>query len=176
MKIVDLTGKRFGRLVVIRCTGSRKQGKRRFKFWLCQCDCGGFTEVRTAHLTTGQTSGCGCKQKLPKGESAFNALLASYKRNAKSRNLTFNLTKGQFKRLTQEPCFYCGTEPSMVVDRLRLNGIYVYNGIDRIDSSLGYSIGNCVPCCKTCNWMKCDMNQSDFLVHVHKICTVSSVV
>ena len=31
---------------------------------------------------------------------------------------------------------------------------YVSNGVDRVDSSLGYIEENCVPCCKFCNYAK----------------------
>ncbi|KKN01087.1 hypothetical protein LCGC14_1131250 [marine sediment metagenome] len=175
MKLVNLTGKRFGRLVAIRCVGSRQQGKRRAKFWLCKCDCGNFTEVRTAHLTTGQTFGCGCKQKLPKGESAFNSLYFQYQRNASIRGLSFELTKKQFRCFTQESCFYCGNEPSNIIDVKKQNGVYVYSGIDRLDNLRGYSKENCVSCCKVCNWMKNTMSYKEFIEHITKICTVSTV-
>ena len=46
-KIVDLTGQRFGRLVVIKREGSDK-----FKHstWLCKCDCGNIKIVDSSHL------------------------------------------------------------------------------------------------------------------------------
>lgn len=31
---------------------------------------------------------------------------------------------------------------------------YTYNGVDRLDSSMGYTPDNCVPCCWECNNMK----------------------
>lgn len=54
-------------------------------------------------------------------------------------------------------------EYTYVKDEIRVNGI------DRIDSSKGYSIDNCVPCCTMCNRMKLDYKLSDFINHVHKI-------
>jgi len=175
MKAIDLTGKRFGRLVVVGYIGSRRQGKRKFRFWSCQCDCGKLTEVRTGHLTAGQIQGCGCKRRLVKGESAFNSLYDTYQRNARVRDLVFRLNKDQFKNLTQGFCFYCGVPGSNVIDRLRHNGVYVYNGIDRLDNSVGYTKKNCVTCCKTCNWMKNTMNYKEFIDHVKRICIVTSV-
>ena len=44
-KSIDLTGKRFGRLIVIRQIGVDK--RRREKTWLCQCDCGNTKETKT---------------------------------------------------------------------------------------------------------------------------------
>ena len=48
-KSIDLTGKRFGRLIVIRQIGVDK--RRREKTWLCQCDCGNTKETKTRVLS-----------------------------------------------------------------------------------------------------------------------------
>lgn len=175
MKRTDLTGQRFGKLIAIRDIGSRQEGKRKYRWWLCQCDCGKFTKIRAGHLTAGQT-GCGCKRKLPKGQSAFNSLYCTYQQNAKKRNRSFELSKKQFRQLTQEPCSYCGNEPSGIIERKKQNGIYVYNGIDRLNNFIGYTKENCVSCCKTCNMMKRDLTVKEFINHIKKIYTVSSVV
>lgn len=53
---VDLTGKRFGRLVV--ASLNRSDGKA--LFWDCVCDCGGEKVVRGESLKSGGTSSCGC--------------------------------------------------------------------------------------------------------------------
>ena len=63
-KFVDLTGQRFGRLVVIGQAidedSLRKESKQHTKFWLCQCDCGKTKIVSSAHLKDGHTKSCGC--------------------------------------------------------------------------------------------------------------------
>jgi hypothetical protein len=53
-KYEDLTGKRFGKLVVIHRVYN---GNAR---WLCQCDCGKETLVSAGSLKHGQTKSCGC--------------------------------------------------------------------------------------------------------------------
>ena len=53
---LDITGKRFGKLVAISKAPS-KNGK---TYWLCQCDCGNQKEIQTNHLTSGATQSCGC--------------------------------------------------------------------------------------------------------------------
>ena len=50
-----------------------------------------------------------------------------------------------------------------------LNGPYVYNGVDRVDNERGYSLENCVPCCKFCNRMKRDLGKKEFLEHIKNI-------
>lgn len=63
-RIQDLTGKRFGKLVVLECipevyqlTGRRKN---RASHWLCQCDCGNQKVVSSGELRSGATQTCGC--------------------------------------------------------------------------------------------------------------------
>lgn len=53
----DLTGKRFGHLLVL----SRSSSSRRKASWLCQCDCGKKLEVRTSTLISGSRTSCGCQ-------------------------------------------------------------------------------------------------------------------
>ncbi len=56
----DLTGRRYGRLLVIErlpvIKGSRAK-------WKCLCDCGENTEVAVSHLNRGHTTSCGCFQR-----------------------------------------------------------------------------------------------------------------
>ena len=59
-KLLDLTGQRFGRLVVIQRAENTKGGKAR---WRCQCDCGQEIIVDGKHLRRGETQSCGCLQK-----------------------------------------------------------------------------------------------------------------
>ena len=55
--MVDLIGRRFGRLVVIAET---ERGRDRRRRWLCACDCGNTTITDTSKLSTGNTRSCGC--------------------------------------------------------------------------------------------------------------------
>ena len=53
--IIDLTGKRFGRLTVIGID-SKKKGRR--KYWICQCDCGTIKSIRSDTLKVVKSCGC----------------------------------------------------------------------------------------------------------------------
>ena len=57
MRKIDLTGRRFGRLVVI-----EEAGRDKFKrtMWKCRCDCGKEKIVPYAQLARGETRSCGC--------------------------------------------------------------------------------------------------------------------
>lgn len=57
MKFNDLTGQRFGKLVVI----ERAQNRGEQTMWRCKCDCGNETLVFASNLTRSQhTKSCGC--------------------------------------------------------------------------------------------------------------------
>lgn len=56
MRLIDLTDKRFGKLVVIR----RIQNKGNQPMWECACDCGNRVVVSGGHLRSGHTRSCGC--------------------------------------------------------------------------------------------------------------------
>ena len=56
-KILDLTGQRFGKLVVLKRVDNKKH---RHTNWLCKCDCGNETVVARGHLTSNHTKSCGC--------------------------------------------------------------------------------------------------------------------
>lgn len=60
-KKLDLTGQRFGRLVVIRDSGERTNSKR--IIWECKCDCGEISFVNLGALRSGNTKSCGCLRK-----------------------------------------------------------------------------------------------------------------
>ena len=59
MRKIDITGKRFGKLVVVREDGQDKRGE---YYWLCKCDCGNEKRVSSYKLRNGNTKSCGCLQ------------------------------------------------------------------------------------------------------------------
>ena len=79
----------------------------------------------------------------------------SYKRylyKSKSQNTEFAITEEEFQTLTSGACAYCA----------RQNSTTHRNGIDRVDSAVGYVVENCVPCCGECNVMKKTMTPAEF--------------
>ena len=57
----DLTGQRFGKLIVQNFAG-RKKGQ---VMWHCQCDCGGTVIASSAELKAGDRKSCGCLSHPP---------------------------------------------------------------------------------------------------------------
>ena len=69
--IKDLKNKRFGKLLVIEYNGNGK--------WLCQCDCGNQTIVRSDYLKSGHTQSCGCIHKKYGGKVRTDRLYRLYR-------------------------------------------------------------------------------------------------
>jgi hypothetical protein len=57
MKIKDITGRRFGRLTVIKV--GKQEGYE--VYWQCACDCGNVKLVRTSNIK--KTKSCGCLKR-----------------------------------------------------------------------------------------------------------------
>ena len=68
-RIKDLSGKRFGRLVVVG-VDEKKQCKGKATVWICSCDCGGETSVDASNLCSGGTRSCGCLKSELSSEKA----------------------------------------------------------------------------------------------------------
>jgi len=60
---IDLTGRRFERLVVIRRTTMPPTTKSRSIFWECRCDCGQTIVASQNRLSVGDNKSCGCYKK-----------------------------------------------------------------------------------------------------------------
>ena len=58
--VKDLTGWKFGKLLVVRRAPNTAQGKAR---WDCNCDCGKDCIVNSRNLLRGSTKSCGCFRK-----------------------------------------------------------------------------------------------------------------
>lgn len=60
-KVKDLTGQRFGLLVVVERAEDRIYSNGQHKiYWLCQCDCGNRKIIHSGSLKSGATTSCGC--------------------------------------------------------------------------------------------------------------------
>jgi len=114
---------------------------------------------------------CGCLlTKLPLGHAGRNRALARYKREAKKKGREWGLTDEEAFGLFTQDCYYCGAPPANVISEKKMNGDYIFQGIDRVDNAKGYILSNVVPCCKTCNVAKNDSPQADFLDWVLRVC------
>lgn len=145
MKLIDLQGKRYGRLVVLSryVDSSSKETK-----WLCKCDCGNTTVVLGQNLKRQHTRSCGCKYAEERGScnkrhggygtpeyAVWNSMIqrctnpksTKYKSYGAAGISVCELWAKSFKSFIED----MGSRPS--------SG----HSIDRIDNSKGYHPGNC---------------------------------
>lgn len=73
------------------------------------------------------------------------------------------ISLNDFKSIASMPCHYCGIEPEYRTGKYEWNPPVKIHGLDRVDSSGGYTLGNVVSCCKWCNIAKLDRSTEDFL-------------
>lgn len=165
---IDLIGRKFGRLTVV---GREKNDKNNRTRWICHCDCGTEKIIYGDSLRAGRTKSCGCYRiqflTLPNNRAAFHKMYTTYKWNAKQRNIVFDITEESFRGLCEQSCFYCGAGPHEKT--YQFGPSFCANGVDRVDSKIGYVDGNCVSCCRVCNKMKMDFTIDEFIGQIRRI-------
>jgi len=167
---VDLTGNRYGKLTV---TGFSHveispSGQRKF-LWKVTCDCGEERICYSSNLVRKLSGSCGCAryEKLPEEHLYTTYLFAQYSGTAKAKSFENLLTREDLWRLTQLPCHYCKSPATP-----RYSGKYPmfkYNGLDRVNNKLGYTLSNVVTCCHFCNRAKSDLPLEEFVEWLQRV-------
>jgi DNA-binding XRE family transcriptional regulator len=144
---IDLTGQRFGRLQVIKFTGSDKRGRR----WRCQCDCDRKQVVVSGYrLRQGETRSCGClkaSNNLRHGAARGREVTPEYRAWSGMINRCENPNNERYGD-------YGGRAISVAPRWLGENGFQNFlddmgtkpspwHSIDRIDNEKGYTPSNC---------------------------------
>jgi hypothetical protein len=81
----------------------------------------------------------------------------------------FNLTIEQFIEISKQNCFYCNDLPTLTKGHRPWSTHILTNGLDRVDSSVGYLYNNVVACCKFCNFAKLDKTEEEFYSWVKRL-------
>jgi len=78
MQLIDLTGQRFGRLLVLGRSDRQTGG---MATWVCRCDCGVTKVIRGAHMRSGRSTSCGClaRELLTKPDDQITYNSAHYR-------------------------------------------------------------------------------------------------
>lgn len=147
-KVVDLVGKRIGRLIVFN-DGPKRHGRKTYD---CVCDCGGTKTVTSSNLVQGKTTSCGCARK----ESSAAIAIGRIEENAKRRDPLYHRWGCMIQRChnPKNPSFKnYGARGIVVCDEWRASFDAFLRDmgrpedskqtIERIDNEGNYSPDNC---------------------------------
>lgn len=164
-RILDLTGRVFGRLTVLRRNGKDKQDQ---PLWVCSCECGKQISIRGNLLRWAHTQSCGClhRESLIRRNTTHGlasrgartpeyAMYLSAGRRARERGMEFNIEISDIA--IPEKCPVLGIA-------LR-RGLKVHAddspSLDRVDSTKGYTKGNICVISHRANTIKRDATSDE---------------
>jgi hypothetical protein len=148
VKLIDLTGKRYGRLFVVE---RDQQGQSRRTFWICSCDCGKRRSINADNLSRGASLSCGCirdekvrLRSLTHGATAGGAQTREYRAWCHAKGRCNNPSDPKYRIYGARGITVC---PEW---QASFQAFLAYMGrcpkgktLDRIDVNGNYEPGNC---------------------------------
>lgn len=155
----DMTGKRFGRLLVL---GPDPEDKRSKHHWKCICDCGNAISVYSGNLRNGSTQSCGCLAQ----ENRSTVLLKHGLRHTSIYRIWQGIKSRCFNPHNEAYPKYGGNGRTMCEGWKNDAGAFAAalgprpspgHSVDRIDNDGGYWCGQCPECAENhwpmnCRW------------------------
>lgn len=148
-KLIDLTGQRFGRLVVLRRAGTKVYTGATAVLYECVCDCGNKTIVFAGALRKGTTQSCGClhnEQLVSRSTTHGKRKSRLYSIYAGMKRRCYIHTDKRYERYGGRGITVCDewrNDFQSFYDWSMANGYRDDLSIDRIDNDKGYSPDNC---------------------------------
>ena len=194
----NYTGYKIGLLTITSYSHTKKYGsaiKSIRTYWNYHCECGCVGIIDSFRLSSNNAFSCGCqrgrKGKPRKGNknivvkkykrktrsgTRMQDIRYSYKRRANKKGIVFDLSSEVFWNKSNSNCYYCNQPPSQLVskntttkNKWSASKDWYRSGLDRIDSAKGYTDENTVACCDTCNYMKRELTQQQFISYIQTI-------
>lgn len=164
----DWTGIQQGNLTFVKRHKTYSSGQ---MIWEARCDCA--NTIYTVPSNNAQSCGCLGKQFSKEWCSILGKSGRQYHPNESAARKVWQRYKDQdidyptFYKLSQLPCHYCGINPQTTYKIG--DGIFIYNGLDRVDSAKQHSLDNVVSCCWECNQSKMDRTSQQLVDHAKRI-------
>jgi hypothetical protein len=178
MQLIDLKGKKIGKLLVveraeteIKFNGKIKQYHAK---WYCKCECGNIKSIRASNLISKNTISCGCHKRnsLWTGYEEisgnfWNSIITS----AKKRQKIFSISIQYAWKLFKKQNGLCALSGKKIILEKRWSKKRMLHtaSLDRIDSSKGYIEGNVQWVHKDVNFMKQAFSQEKFIALCNEI-------
>jgi hypothetical protein len=177
----NLIGTKFNELLILSFPGHllRRDKKKDYKkpAVLVKCSCGVEFITDFQHVKHNRTLSCGHINRnyyIDPYACSVRSLFTRYKSRAAKDGREFKLDQDQFRKLITSNCTYCGISPDQQHSKCHCKKPIKHNGIDRVDSSLGYTVENSVSCCKICNRAKSDLSVQEFKKYIVRLTSFAS--
>lgn len=158
---IDLTGRRFGRLVVKSLSNTHfGNGKKKVRHWLCACDCGNCKIVSRSSLAMRLTRSCGCL-RLEQWEKNRNFIPKTHGMSGTKVQASWKSMLSRCYRQNHDSYKDYGGRGISACEFLRATPANLKSligdrpadmSLDRIDVNGNYSCGQCAECLSK-NWI-----------------------
>lgn len=144
----DLTGKKFGRLLVIAMAEDYlSPGGYHCPRWTCQCDCGNIVTMYRHTLTTGDSKSCGCFNREESSKrSKKHGMIGTRAYNvwAAMRSRVLNPNNPEYKNYGARGIKICPRWDEFSFFYADMGDPPPGLSIERKDNNLGYNPSNCI--------------------------------
>jgi hypothetical protein len=153
-RLIDITGKRFGRWQVLAVHPERRRYGTACKavsvLWLCRCDCGTERVVFSCNLRRGLSTSCGCRKREKTRERSTKHGQARRGKVTRAYIRWLSMLQRCFNPNNKCYCYYGARDVTVCIRWLTFENFYADVGdpppglsLDRINVNGDYEPGNC---------------------------------
>ncbi len=174
MKKIEMIGKKFGKLLVIsECVDRNKNGHIKYK---CECECGELKNVFGTHLRECKIVSCGCYNRIDgnsiNGDQWYRIILSGINVRNKRRKMEFGISKEYINNLYMYQRGLCALSGLEITLPKTWKDSSFTASLDRIDSNIGYIVGNVQWVHKHINIIKNSFPQEMFIYLCNQVSSI----